>query len=659
MHKARGDMGGVGVSVISISERGRTEDGGFEVMVSFEGAGEYSAQLGDPLSADPTGESLLAWYFEEHLRYPFLDGDKKRAAVELLESYGSQLFQQLFGPGSEASYEFKRLQDGGFDGLRIEIVGGADFHRLHWEALRGDGAGAPLGARVPISRRVDDTKKGFDIADGGPVLNVLVVTARPHGARDVGYRTISRPLLTALRQARIPVALDLVRPGSWKAFRDHLQAATMRHGSGWYGIVHFDVHGAVANEGDPAGDTRGDYLLDGEASNGGGDGAYLFFETPKVGVAEQIPTSQVADLLVEHRVPAAVLNACQSAMQTSGSEASLAQRLVESGVPVAVGMAYSVTVSAAELMMPIVYKEIADGVEILPAVHTGRRRLFDVRRRGAYFDQEIELEDWVLPVVFSQRPVEMQPRPATPEQIEEIYARKAWQLREPEPEYGFVGRDLDVQEIERLLVGERAHNELLVSGMAGAGKSTLLEHLGWWWQATGLVERVFRFSYEERAWTVDQILQEVINTLLDGEKQALARALSSEAQLEQVATLLNADRHLLILDNAESITATPASIPHSLPEEERRRLEHFLDRLRGGKTLVLVGSRESEGWLAPSSFGSNTYELGGLDSQATSVLVERVISRHGGVLPDSSDEHKALRDLVNLLGGYPLALSVV
>ena len=647
------------MTVITVTERDRVGKGRFEVAIQFEGGGEHLTEVADPLAIDRNSERLLTWYFEEHLRYPFLDRDKERAAVELLASYGRELFAQLFEGGNDCAYEFQRYRDQAFDGLRLEIVGGVDFHRIHWESLRSKEAGAPFGVRVPIFRRVENVAAGFDIPHGGPTLNVLAVTARPNGARDVGYRTISRPLLEGLRQARVPVRLDLVRPGSWQALRDHLQATTARRGSGWYGIVHFDVHGAVAAIDEMEGDARANYLLAEGVSGPGEEGAYLFFETPEVGVAEPASTAKVADLLVEHRVPVAVLNACQSAMQSEGSEASLAQLLVESGVPVALGMAYSVTVSAAELMMPVVYKQLAEGAEILPAIHAGRRKLFDVRGRRAYFDREVDLEDWILPVAFSQRPVKLQPQSPTLEQLDDLYGRRAWHVDEPEPEYGFVGRDLDVQAIERRLLSEGANSELLVSGMAGAGKSTLLKHLGWWWQATGLVERVFDFSYEERAWTVDQILQQVIGDLLSGSEEALARALSTEAQLERVAALLAADRHLLILDNAESITAAPASIPHSLPEEQRARLGRFLSRLRGGKTLVLIGSRGPERWLAASSFGSNVYELGGLDPQAASVLQERIISRQGGRLPDSSEERKALDDLVDVLRGSPLALSVV
>jgi len=645
------------MNFISLSERAREADGSFEVVVRFEDGGEHVAKVADPLASDPTGERLLTWYFEEHLRYPFLDQDQQRAAVALLERYGTELFDQVFGGDGDCAYEFRRVRNAGFDGLRLEVVGSTDFHRLHWESLRDDGPGTPLGARIPITRRVENVAVGFDIAAQGPTLNVLVMTARPNGARDVGYRTISRPLLAALRQARIPVSVDLVRPGSWRALESHLQAVTSEKGSGWYGIVHFDVHGAVTNVDGSSGGS--DYLL-GESGPAVDDqDAYLFFETSEIGVADPVPTSKVANLLVEHRVPVAVLNACQSAMQSGESEASLAQRLVEAGVPVSVGMAYSVTVSAAELMMPVIYKQIAEGMEILQAVHAGRRELFDVRGRRAYFDQELDLEDWVLPVVFSQRPVELQPQAQTPDEEQNYYTIQVGQVDEPAPEYGFVGRDLDVQAIERHLLGEGAQNELLVWGMAGAGKSTLLGHLAWWWQATGLVKRVFSFSYENRAWTLDQILQAVIAELLDGHEQVLAQALPADAQLERVATLLRAERHLLVLDNAESITAAPASIPHSLPEAERARLGRFLSRLRGGKTLVLIGSRGPEKWLAADAFGPNVYELGGLDPQASSILLERIITRHGGSLPDTAAEREALEELVTVLGGYPLALTVV
>ena len=103
----------------------------------------------------------------------------------------------------------------------------------------------------------------------------------------------------------------------------------------------------------------------------------------------------------------------------------------------------------------------------------------------------------------------------------------------------------------------------------GPGRSTLLAHLAWWWQRTGLVDQVFRFSYEDRAWTAGQIIREIRSGLLSPAEHARADTMSEAAQAEQVAALLRADRHLLILDNAESITAAPAAIPHALSPGER------------------------------------------------------------------------------------------
>jgi tetratricopeptide (TPR) repeat protein len=372
-----------------------------------------------------------------------------------------------------------------------------------------------------------------------------------------------------------------------------------------------------------------------------------------------VEAERVASLLAEHRVPVAVLNACQSAMQDA-SEASLAQRLAEAGVPVAMGMAYSVTVSAAERVMPELYGRIAERYELTGAMRAARRELYDHKARRAYFSQQLDLEDWMLPVMFAQQPLHIQLRPMTSPEQAVFYARAAAVGDAPVTEYGFVGRDLDIQAIEHRLLTDQTCNELLIQGMAGAGKTTMLFHLAWWWQRTGLVHEVFRFSYEDRAWTSGQIIREIRSRLFTAEECARAETMPEAAQAEQLAQRLRSDRHLLILDNAESITATPASIPHALSADEQQGLKLLLSRLLGGRTLVLLGSRETEAWLTSSISGPGIYRLSGLDPQAASILVERILDRHGAAryLVDEV-EHAALQDLVTLLGGYPLALTVV
>ncbi|MEV0900813.1 tetratricopeptide repeat protein [Actinoplanes sp. NPDC049802] len=139
--------------------------------------------------------------------------------------------------------------------------------------------------------------------------------------------------------------------------------------------------------------------------------------------------------------------------------------------------------------------------------------------------------------------------------------------------------------------------------------------------------------------------------------------MSPAAQTGLVTARLRAARHLIVIDNAESIAASPAAIPHALPDLERDRLVRLLAGLRGGRTLLLVGSREDEAWLAGSTFAGSVYDLPGLDPQAAADLMERILDRHGGTqwLSETTEQvqREALTDLVRLLDGYPLPMTVV
>ena len=83
--------------------------------------------------------------------------------------------------------------------------------------------------------------------------------------------------------------------------------------------------------------------------------------------------------------------------------------------------------------------------------------------------------------------------------------------------------------------------------------------------------------------------------------------------------------HLLILDNLELITGAHLAIQHTLPKEEQEALRSFLSDLARGKTLVLLGSRSGEDWLAKGTFDDNIYDLPGLDDEAASLLADRIL----------------------------------
>jgi hypothetical protein len=403
--------------------------------------------------------------------------------------------------------------------------------------------------------------------------------------------------------------------------------------------------------------------------------------------------------LLRHQIPIAILNACQSGqpveleddsvrddasppaahtttvadaasdvaseryVRWAASEASLGSRLVEAGVQLVLAMGYSVTVSAAERLMRTLYQQLFAG-EVLPvAIQRARRELATYKERRAHYDQHISLEDWLLPMLFEHQTVRLNVRQFAPNEAQAFYKRQA-ELEEIAnayaPTYGFVGRDLDILALERRLLTKR--NCLLVRGMGGAGKTTLLRHVGWWWRATGLVEQVCYFGYDERAWTAEQIVNRIAEQVMAKDEYTQAfLPMSFTAKQAQLASRLRSERHLLLLGNLESITGSELAIQHTLPATEQQALHQLVQALAGGQTLVLLGSRGGEAWLAPGTFADNVYDLPGLDPEAASLLAERILER---AMPDADKRatyrrDPALRELLQLLDGFPLALEVV
>jgi hypothetical protein len=650
------------VTIISIRERGITVPGH---AVSIDGP-EYPFTLEDPFS--PEEEKRLEWYFERYLNFPFTDRVKAQAAGASVRTYGEQLFSAVFAD-REAHAEYRAATQGNLSDLTVEIAGSPAFQRLHWEALKDPKLGQPLALQANFVRR-NLTPQPIKARLGeSPTVNVLLVTARPGGARDVGYRTIARPLLDTLRQARLRVKVDILRPGTYEALSRHLEQVQEQHGSGYYHVIHFDVHGALLTYGafdtleqKRAGELVGQHIY--QLQRYGrpalapypGVKAFLFLEHPQAATPDPVAAGELANLLQVHGIPLAVLNACQSAKQLgSEQETSLGSQLMAAGVQMVLAMGYSVTVSAARLLMAEFYDQLFRGASLGAALRSARLQLYNDKRRRAYYNQVIELEDWLLPVVYENRPQQLKPRDFTPAESAAYFSAVETRYPEPPTTYRFVGRDLDILEIERRLLNRRSI--LLLRGMGGAGKTTLLRHLGWWWQRTGFVDKVFYYGYDQHAYTRQQIMDDLGRRLLgEIDYLRLFQPLGQEAQQALLADTLRGTRHLLILDNLESITGAELAIQHTLPAAEQQTLHRFVQSLAGGQTLVLLGSRGGEEWLQPHTFADNIYVLPGLDPEAASELADLILARHNAGRYRSDPD---LAKLIKLLDGYPLALEVV
>ena len=649
--------------LIRIQERPEGPDGS-NAMVSFNNGPEYSITINNPFEEQQ--EQELEWYFEEHLEFPFTKKVRAQNATISIKTYGETLFKHVFG-APDIYAEYRDILKASLNNLQIEIAGLPKFHALHWEFIKDPKLAQPLALQAAMVRKNLQPQALPASLRPSSVINLLIVTARPSGIRDVGYRTISRPLVEALRNANLRVQVEILRPGTYKALENHLSNITAKHGEGYYHVIHFDVHGAVLTyeqfhriQKEPAGYPLHykRYARD-EIQPYEGAKAFLSFEADndeQENKSDLVEASELAGLLVKHHVPITILNACQSGKQIGERETSLGSHLIQAGLQLVLAMGYSVTVSAAELLMSTLYQHLFAGDDLAVAIRHARTELYNNKERRAYFDQKIDLEDWLLPVVYQNQPVTLQPRDFTPEERATWFEHKAEEKRytPPEPRYGFVGRDIDILQIEKRLLTK--HNILLVRGMGGAGKTTLLRHLAAWWHTTGFVQRVFYFGYDEKAWTLQQIMTSIAQNLYGPKYYTDFQPLSLAAQQAMLSQDLRGKNHLLILDNLESITGAHLAIQHTLPPEDQAALQSFLTDLAKGHTLVLLGSRGGEDWLAKGTFDDNIYELPGLDPEAATTLADRILERNNATQYRQDDD---LRKLIKVLDGFPLALEVV
>jgi tetratricopeptide (TPR) repeat protein len=649
--------------IITIREEQPTESG-FTAILSFDHRGNFPITIHDPLAAGD--EQRWEWYFEEWLRFPMLDTVKAHQIADSIKNYGEALFEQVFGSNRKAYAEYEKLR-GNLGTLRIEIESlNPAFQALHWEALRDPELPKPLAVEAVMIRKSSrPTAVAAEVAVS-PTINLLLVTARP-SRNDVAYRTISRPLLEALEQGNLRVKVDLLRPATFEALSKHLEAK----GAGYYHLIHFDAHGALLSyEQFNRSESEAENRLVFKQRYGrkaispyAGVKAFLAMEGEEEDQADLVEATELANLLTGKRIPVCILNACQSGKQLGSQadqaedyrETSLGSRLMAAGMQMVVAMGYSVTVTAAAVLIRDLYQALFRGETIEKAIRLGRLELFNRKERQAYFNQSIELEDWLLPVVYSNQPVDFRLREFLPQEEDLYFESLAQEFRFNPPEYSFVGRDLDILRIEK---GLYRHNVLLLQGMGGTGKTTLLNFLREWWQKTHFADHIFYFGYDERAWTLAQILFDIGQQVYDRFEMGRFQAMNGLAQMQKLVTWLRSANGVLILDNLESVTGEPLAIPNTLNSTEQDKLQDFLSRLVGGKSRVLLGSRSDEGWLGLVIRG-NVYGLRGLDPEARTDLAKEILARHARSRAENLLKDADFGRLLKVLAGYPLAMEVV
>ena len=361
------------MTLISIRERGIMHAG---PVLTVDGSGEYPVAPGDPAALDTLFETQqeqdLAWYFERYPASRRAHPARVGRAAASLTSYGEALFDLLFADRNLfAAYQqaleqatwpsrsWDRLPSTPTTGKRSRTRACPTRWRCAFPSCAATCGPSPCAPGY--GRRPPSTS-----SSSRPV---------PTGHANAAYRTISRPLVEALRRADLRVNVDILRPGTYRALVEKLESVQEIHGSGYYHIVHFDLHGALFTYGHLR-----ERLEQGRyqehprygrspLSEYDGDQAFLFFEGQREGQSDPVSAQELVDLLVYHQAPVMVLNACQSARQliyapdaageaADSRETSLGAQLMQAGAEVVVAMAYKVTVTAAQHFMTTFYQQL-------------------------------------------------------------------------------------------------------------------------------------------------------------------------------------------------------------------------------------------------------------------------------------------------------------
>jgi len=644
----------------------------FLIEVDIEGDTAEVLEVVNPFATEDY--QRLNWYFEQYLSEPYIAQSRVAKAKETLLTKGETLFEATLGREPFLSRLQKLKNQYAWDSWVIEIVGESPaFFEIHWEALKQPKKSPFAALGVQYIRKSPRPSEQNAQLSKKATLNLLVVSARPGEEKDVNPHTIQRPLIERTRDAGPSVRPHVLRPGTFKALTEHLDAHP-----GFYHLIHFDLHGTVISFADlqKRRDEERKIQFYGPQTfqvNWGladispyeGTRAFLLFEGDEPGLAVPVPSETLAELLESARIPVCILNACQSAKQPEASqEQSVAKALMDAGLQLVLAMSHSISVTAAELLMQEFYKILLKGIPLEKAISQARKGLFRNKNRLASLGQTIELEDWVLPQVYQNRPVNFNLRELSREESQNLQRARYQRHLPPKPPYGFHGRELDILKIEKLLIDPEDYElrrHLLIRGMMGTGKTALMAYLAWWWEETRWVDRAIMLSIEGGYISWKGLLWEIGKQVFPADQadwsvfQEISNPIELTGMLYQAFQEAGSNWAFLI-DNASS---QHNSLRESLPFGVAEELKKFLMGLPRN-VAVVYSSCSAEKWLSEGTFEFNFYSLNGLRKEAQYQLANAILAANGLAL-STYIQTESLRydfeELMNLSQGIPNILA--
>lgn len=537
------------------------KDGHYPVRLTLKRAGQPDQEAEAKIQFVLTEQEQedLRWYLEDYLqRAEAVEAVTVQQVEALMKTRGEELYTKVLAANGDTQALWFSIRND-LAHLRVEIAAGvAEAASIPWELMRDPKMDSPISLRVKSFVRVQSSPNISFVpvtpANGGRV-RLLYIACRPSGAKDVELRAVANRLLQDLGENRARFDIKALRPPTFEQLQKELTDS--KEAGRPYHIVHFDGHGIYA---DLSKSTLADWAaalssiaLGAEKT---GKHGYLLFEHPSEDKMRPVDGQTLGQLLHDNGVPIFVLNACQSAMHEAAAApktadgvhdeiraiGSLAQAVIDQGIPAVLGMRYSVYVVTAAQYIGQLYGALAKGRGFGQAATEGRKHLQRNPDRWVGL-QPRPLQDWFVPVAYEAAPVELFPagQPAAlGEQPELDPVQRDRALLRYVPEEGFIGRD------ETLLALDRAfdsHHVVLLHAYAGQGKSsTAVEFARWYALTGGLGEQplVFLASFESHT-DINDLLNQIgqfFAPLLESRKIDWSALNDTPKRLSEVKKLL-------------------------------------------------------------------------------------------------------------------------
>lgn len=619
-----------------------TDLGHGKIQVSWQhGSGapiSYARELPfvDPLSDEDRQE--LRWYLEEYLEFPYgAERDRAQEVERKIAIWGAALFGQIFAKSDLEPNPERFYQEAGHDGLNnCELCVRSDepmFLDIPWELLRdpAPGRGYLSPTLKGLYRQLSTPRtQTANVDKSAEPFRVLLVIARK---RDdpISTRSDARVIMKALRPLGAKIHIEVLRPPTFDELQRRLNLQP-----GFFDLVHFDGHGAFIDAGD---------------KNESGIGCLLFEKLD--GEAHLVTSPQLGQVLTNCGVLFFVLSACQSAEEGRKNPfSSVASQLIAVGASGVIGMSYSVHTHTAEKFMQRLYESLVNHSTLSEAVASARRRLFaDLERESVV--GPIALQDWIIPRLYQQTSG-IVPIPAgegsdsSSKDAGAFYTLSDVDRLLPEGQYGFIGRDHEILQIERALRRDDAP-WILITGMGGVGKTDLAYGFGRWFaESGGCPGGVYLTSFKAKG-DFDHIIGSIAGFGTD------LSLLSETNQFERVSGYLRSSPCLLIWDNFETVAGYPTPAHSLVTDEDLYKIAALLRSLRGGKTRVIITSRKSEeNWLG---IAPTPIKIEGLSFRDAAMLAKEIL-RTIGRLPEEFRDDPNYAVLIRLLMGHPRSLEV-